>query len=103
MHHMLASGKLLQARCYQMLMNVKKPKLQSLIPKPFRPSGGSSRLLEKELMPANETGREMAPSHAPPEIRASQQLLAQIAVRILAAKVQRTHEYRAHKSDASVD
>jgi hypothetical protein len=43
-------------------------------------------------MPANETAREMASSQPLPEIRAAQQLLAQIAVRILAAKVQKTDE-----------
>jgi hypothetical protein len=70
-----------------------KAKYPSSILKPSATSGGSSRLLEIELIPAKESDPEMAPSHATPEIQAAQRILAHIAVRILTARKTKTDEY----------
>jgi hypothetical protein len=39
-----------------------------------------------------EATLEMTPSHVPPEIQAAQRMMAQIAVKILTQKRQKTHE-----------
>lgn len=105
MYHPLASGTHVRTGRYQMLlMNMKKPKHQSSIPKLLEASAGPSWLLKREFTPKKDVGRERTRRHAPREIQAAQQLLAQIAVRIITQKVQEADaEYRTHKSDTPID
>lgn len=64
-----------------MLTNTEKLKHQSSTSRPFGTSGRSSRALKQRSRPETEIGREITP--AAPEIQAAQQLLAQIAAKIV--------------------
>ena len=74
--------------CYQIPMDMKKSKPRSSISKRLGPSAGSSGPLNRGSKPEKQLARR----NAPPEISAAQELLAQIAVRILTRKVQKTHD-----------
>jgi hypothetical protein len=92
MHRLRASGNHLLARCHQMLTKLKTPQHQSLASKRLGSSNESSWLLNKGSRQEEELPREMSPRHALPEIRSAQELLAQIAVRILNRKGRKADE-----------